>query len=240
MNFKHYFAGVLTGALLLTFGAAWVIGKNNAAHEQRIHTANVAAEHFQIAYVALADEAGVWEERAFSITSQKEMLKQLEAENEGLAGIVRERDARILSLVRTEARLEAELDSSTTVVAQTDSTTYRVDLDESVVLDGGGYVRVFGPISIEVVGPTVQTDLAVRGSFPISVVITEQPDGQLAVFAYTGDDRLSITELDVKTIPAAVARPGLFDALGRALVSPAPWIGAAAGFLGCLAVTGGI
>ncbi len=235
MNFKHYFAGVLTGALLLTFGAAWVIGKNNAAHEQRIHTANVAAEHFQLAYVEVAK---AFEERAFAVLSQKEMLNQLEAENEGLAGVVRERDARILSLVRTEARLEAELNESATEIAQTDSTTFRVDLDESVVLDGGGYVRVFGPISIEVVGPTVQTDLAVRGSFPISVVITEQPDGQLAVFAYTGDDRLSITELDVKTIPAAVARPGLFDALGRALVSPAPWIGAAAGFLGCLAVTG--
>jgi hypothetical protein len=232
---KTFLWGVLTGALLLSTIAGFVVVKNNAAAKQRILTANVAAEHFQIAYGEIAK---AYEERAFSITSQKEMINQLEAENEELAGVVRDRDARILSLVRTEARLEAELDSSASVVAQTDSATYRVDLDESVVLDSGGYINVSGTVSINVVGPTVRTALGVRGSLPLSIVITEQPDGQLAVFAYTGDDRLTISNLDVSTVPAATAQSGLFDAIGRALSSPAPWIGAAAGFLGCLAVTG--
>ena len=51
--------------------AGFVVVKNNAAAEQRILTANVAAEHFQLAYI---ETAKAYEERAFSITSQKEML----------------------------------------------------------------------------------------------------------------------------------------------------------------------
>jgi type II secretory pathway pseudopilin PulG len=232
---KTFLYGFASGAFLLGLCAIIVTGLQRAEANARIDVANVAAEHFQIAYIEMV---GAYEERAFVEKSQKELRKQLEADNEELARLVRDRDARIVSLEHTTTSLEARLDSSATTVDVEPDGTYTVDLDESVVLDSGGYVRVLGTLSLETVGPSVTTDLSVLGSFPLSVVITEQPNGELAVFAYTGDDRLRVTTVDVTTAPVRGTSSVWSDIMG-ALRSPTPWIGAAAGVAGCLLLTGG-
>jgi hypothetical protein len=234
---KTFLYGFATGAALLAIVALISVGLVQAEAKARIDVANVAAEHFQIAYVAVA---GAYEERAFVVTKQKELMNQLEASNEELARLVRDRDARILSLVDTEARLEAELDSSATILTPEDDGSLQIHLDESVVLNNGGYVRVLGSIEVIPSGPGMGAypSLGVLGSFPLSVVITEQPNGELAVFAYTGDDRLRIAAVDVTTVPAQRGS-GIFKAIGDALSSPAPWIGAAVGAGACLLLSGG-
>ncbi len=227
---KTFLYGALSGLVLGLVVALAVNYVEGRTADARIDVANASAEHFKIAYVATAR---AWEERARIVREQSALMDMVHAENAQLADHLRSRDARILSLANTVASLEAKFDSSATTVAQTDSASYVVMLDESLLLNSGGYIHVSGPITLTITAPpTVLTDLSVTARFPISVVISELPDGQLAVHAFTGDPRLTIESVDVHR--AAVDRGSLFAGLAAALSSPAPWIGAAVGAGACL------
>jgi len=226
--------GIVLGLVLAVSGALIARHIEGNAAQQKVDIANAAALHFQIAYSLTAN---AWEERAFAVTDQKVLLAQVEEGNAQLVRHLRDANARILSLANTVASLEARFDSSATDIAQVDSLTYRVDLDESLVLASGGFIRVHGPITLTIEAPpTVITDLAVQGRFPISVVISKLPNGELAVHAYTGDPRLTIASVDV--IRAVDDRSSsLFDGIAKALVAPGPWIGLGIGFGVCQLLT---
>ncbi len=227
---NNFLTGLIAGLVVAVGGALAASAVASNAADARIDVANASAEHFQIAYVATAL---AWEERARIEREQSALMDLVRAENAQLADHLRSRDARILSLASTVASLEAKFDSSATTIAETGENLYVVSLDESLVLAGGGFVRVYGPITISVEAPrSVLTDLSVAGRFPISVVISELANGELAVHAFTGDPRLTIASIDVTR--AAVERGSLLSGLAATLSSPAPWIGAAVGAGACL------
>jgi len=203
------------------------------AFEARVGRANEKAAHYQLAYRAVAES---WEDRARQLLDSRDLAVQLQEKNTALASDLRKRSAKILALEETRTRLEAALDSSASTVSQPDSDTYDVALDESVQLEGGGYVAVSGHVRVKIAGPSVETALKVRGEFPLTVVMSRQPDGQVAVDAYTGDPRLTVTRLDVQRLaeqPAGGSTAGLLRGLAHELTGADAWINRALGFGAC-------
>ena len=62
-------------AAVLTLVLSWGVGQKSKARQlEQIASANARAAHFQLAYVKLAYDAGVWEERAVQVLSEKDLL----------------------------------------------------------------------------------------------------------------------------------------------------------------------
>jgi predicted regulator of Ras-like GTPase activity (Roadblock/LC7/MglB family) len=233
---RSFLYGALAGFGVGLIIAVAVTVLEGRTAQGRIDVANAAAAHYEIAYI---ETAKAWEERARVVTDKNALLARVREENRELADYLKAANARVLSLANTVASLDARLDESATSVEEvegSDGRDYLVHLDESLVLASGGYVRVHGPITITIdAPPTVLTELSISGRFPISVVISELANGELAVHAFTGDPRLTIASVDVTR--AAVERGSLLANLADALSSPAPWIGAAVGVAACLVLS---
>lgn len=234
LRVKDAILGVLV-ALVVGAGVWWYVDRSRLSDQ--VAAANARAEHFDLAYGLTAR---AWEERARQVLNQRELVDSLQERNRDLAEKLGRRGATLLSLQDINARLRAKLDSSRTTVGQTDSTTFTVDLDESVYFEGGGRFQVRGRVVVEATEPAVETNLTASGGFPITVVLAREENGDLSVHAFTGDPRLSISRLDVTnnvSDPLTSKGPGV--TLGNVLsnvMSPLTWIKVAAGFGACLAI----
>jgi len=203
------------------------------AFEARVVRANEKAAHYQLAYRSVA---GAWEERAQQLLAAQDLAQQLRRTNAKLADNLAKRGAKILALEQTRTHLEAALDSSASTISQPDSGTYDVALDESVQLEGGGFIRVTGSVRVHVAGPSVQTALKVRGDFPLTVVLSRAKDGEILVHAFTGDPRLQVSRLDVQRLaeqPASGSVSGLLRGLAHELTGTDAWVNRVIGFGAC-------
>lgn len=233
---RNFVIGALVGALLSVGGYYLYHTQRAQAWENKVARANERAAHYVLQYRKVSDS---WHDLAVQQTEQDSLLAEVRSRNAKLAERLAEERSRVQALVEARARLEAALDSSATTVRR--DTTVRdptlvVDVDERVTLQGGGYVQVRGPITVKIEEPSVSTRLDVEGEFPISIVVSRTPEGDVHVDAFTGDPRLSITRLDteVHVEPPAGVSAG-FD-LGRQVLGLSPWLNRAGGFLVGLAV----
>lgn len=229
-----FWKGLALGVALTLGLGYWYHSNRVEAFEENVRRANAEAQGWELAW---NETQQAFEERAYQVLDHEQLEESLRAENEDLADALENAEARVLSITRTNTRLKARLDSSATSVAREDSTTYRVDLDERVTLQGGGFVRALGTILLETTGPTTETDLTVEGEFPLTVVLSRGPDQGIRVNAFTGDPRLSVTQLDVERLaerPAESGVGGALDAIGQHLTDGSVWLGRIEGAGACL------
>lgn len=234
---KKFLVGLVVGALLAS-GAAYGVKKyREAGWQEKINAANERARHYALQYREVSRS---WHDLAIQTSEQDSLLKVVRQENEALADKLEQAGARISSLTRTRTRLQAKLDSSRTTVERDTSSpnTLVVNLDEQVVLSGGGGIRVYGPVRVETTGPSVRTALEVEGSFPLTVVISRHDNGEVGVDAFTGDPRLTVTQLDVvqEATPPPASGFSFAGVLSDQVFSLGPWLNRAVGAAACLAV----
>lgn len=236
MDIKSFLVGLAVGALLAVSGGWLYLQEQEKDHAQEVAAANARAANFELAWDAYRN---AYTDLATQHLEAEALLNELQERNPELARALEESEATVLSLQDQVSTLEAKLDSSATEASQEDSVTYRIDLDESVWLAGGGNLRVHGPITLRVEPISVATDLSVLGRFPVTVVISEDGSGDLRVDAFTGDPRLSISTLDVQGLAREPAggSSGFAGFLAGQLTGAEAWVnrilGGIGGYLVC-------
>lgn len=243
MDLKSFGVGALVGALLLA-GLVWV-GKVRMErnHAESVAAANARAEAHEL---SLNKYTQAYEELATQHLASEDLLAEVRARNDRLAQDLERSEATVLSLQDQVSTLDAKLDSSRTTArrSEEDSTTIVVDLDEAVYLDGGGFVRVQGPVTVEYDPPSARSRLSVRGRFPVTVVLSRTERGDVRVDAFTGDPRLAIERIDVQRLAETpdAGTAGFLEGLSAQFTSASAWInrivGGLAGYGACRA-TGG-
>ena len=241
-HLKKHALCLLGGAVIggtAVFLVSWHVTQlHDAELQARVAEANREADNWELAYL---ESAEAWTERAHQLLDGSEALADsLKEENRALANHLERAEADVLSLQRSVSRLEAKLDSSRSTVDAVGDSAYQVALDEAVYLDGGGFLRVRGGVRIRLQEPPeVHTDLGVRGRFPLTVVLSEEPDGSVRVDAFTGDPRLSIEQIDVtrnRSPATGGSASGLFAGVVGHFTGAESWFARAEGLLAGLLV----
>lgn len=233
-NLTPYVISFLMGAAVMGGLGWWWYSNKVEEFERDVHAATERARDWELAWNKYAN---AYEERALQFLEADSVNAHLKGINEQLLENLEDRGAKVLALQETITSLRARLDSSRTTASQVNDTTYNIALDESVTLNGGGHITVRGDVELITVGPEVTTDLTVGGEFPLNIVLSRNEDNEIVVNAFTGDERLRVTQADVRWTaerPASGGVGGVFEALGEHFTSGSVWLGRLEGAGACI------
>lgn len=229
--------------------AALVVGAGFAVYHEvtgedlqsRLDAANSRADGYELVAQNLRNDKGTLEEAYHELARQVTTEQELrQAAQRRSAALEEELTGVLQTLAEIETRVEAEADSSESTVER-EGDVLALSLDERVYFDPSGHLRVSGRVEVQPATPEItDTDLLFEGAFPLTVVLSREENDDLSVTAYTGDPRLSVSQLDVienvRDPLVESEREGFFDHLAGQLFDPGPWINRGVGAaLMCLA-----